>query len=110
MAPSPGRTVQYGEYLATGCVGCHGENFSGGPIPGAPPEFLPPANITPHATGIADWEENDFFRLLREGRRPDGTQVDPQMPWQGLGQMTDDEISALWMFLRTVEPREYGSR
>jgi cytochrome c553 len=109
-APSPGRTAEYGGYLATGCVGCHGANFSGGRIPGAPPEFLPTANLTPHPTGLADWEEADFIRLMREGRRPDGSQVDPQMPWQGLGRMTDDELAALWLYLRSVEPREYGNR
>jgi mono/diheme cytochrome c family protein len=109
-APAPGRTVEYGAYLATGCIGCHGDNFSGGPIPGTPPDFPPASNITPHATGIGGWTEEDFFRLLREGRRPDGSEINPQMPWQGLGQMTDDEIGALWMFLRTVEPREYGNR
>jgi len=109
-APLPGRSVEFGGYLATGCTGCHGERFSGGPIPGAPPEFLPPANITPHASGVGAWGEEDFVRLMREGRRPDGTSIDPQMPWQSLGQMTDDELGALWLFLSSLEPLEYGSR
>jgi mono/diheme cytochrome c family protein len=110
VAPLAGRSAEYGAYLATGCTGCHGDGLSGGPIPGAPPEFLAPANITPHATGIADWTEEDFLRLMREGLRPDGSQVDPQMPWQGLGQMTDEELGAIWLHLRSVEPREYGTR
>jgi mono/diheme cytochrome c family protein len=110
VAPPPGVTIEYGRYLATGCVGCHGDDLSGGRIPGAPPEFIPVANITPHQTGIADWGENDFFRLMREGRRPDGRQVDPQMPWQAIGQLSDDEMSALWLYLQSVPPREYGRR
>ncbi len=109
-APPPGVTVAYGEYLATGCTGCHGPQFSGGRIPGAPPEFIPVANITPHATGIADYEEDDFFRLMREGDRPDGSTVDEQMPWRALGQMTDDELSAMWLYLRSLPPLEYGNR
>ena len=27
-----------------------------------------------------------------------------------LGQMTDDELKALWMYLRSVPPKEYGNR
>jgi mono/diheme cytochrome c family protein len=109
-APAPGVTVEYGEYLATGCTGCHGAQFSGGRIPGAPPEMIAVANITPHETGIADYDENDFFRLMREGRRPDGSQIDEQMPWSTFGQMTDDELSAIWLYLRSLPPVEFGNR
>src|SRR5690606_25887190 len=67
--PAPGPTAEYGAYLATGCTGCHGAGFSGGKIPGTPPEFPAASNITPHeATGIGTWAEADFFRALREGR------------------------------------------
>jgi mono/diheme cytochrome c family protein len=109
-APAAGVTAEYGGYLATGCTGCHGDRFSGGRIPGAPPEFIPVANITPHQTGIGDWDENDFFRAMREGRRPDGSMLHEQMPWQALGTLTDDELSALWLYLRSLPPLEYGNR
>ncbi len=39
-APSPGPTVEYGAYLASGCTGCHGRGLSGGIIGGAPPDGL----------------------------------------------------------------------
>jgi len=112
-APPPidaGITVEYGAYLATvgGCVGCHGPGLSGGAIPGAPPESPPATNITP--TGLAAWTAADFTRSLREGRRPDGTAINEFMPWRLAGQMTDAEIQALWMYLKTVTPRETGSR
>jgi cytochrome c553 len=109
-APEPGVSVEYGAYLATGCTGCHGDSFSGGRIPGAPPEFLPPTNITRHESGIATWSESDFVRLMREGVRPDGSRVDDQMPWRALGQLSDDELSALWLFLRSLPPLAYGNR
>jgi hypothetical protein len=51
---------------------------------------------------LGDWTEADFFRALREGRRPDGTALDPEkMPWVRSGQMTDDEIRAVWRYLRS---------
>jgi mono/diheme cytochrome c family protein len=106
----PGVTLEYGKYLATvgGCSGCHGPGLSGGPIPGAPPEFPAATNITP--TGIGSWSAEDFMRALREGKRPDGTAINEFMPWRFAGQMTDAEIQALWMYLKTVEARPTGTR
>lgn len=112
-APPPaGATAAYGEYLAVTCTGCHGPTFSGGPIPGTPPEWPAAANITPDAeTGIGGWTEADFFRALREGKRLDGTQIDPAfMPWRVLGNMTDDEIRAIWLYLQTLPARPEGGR
>jgi mono/diheme cytochrome c family protein len=110
-APERGPTAAYGGYLATGCIGCHGNGFSGGAIPGAPPDFPPAANITPHADGLASWTEGGFITAMRTGVRPDGTELrDPYMPWPLYAQMTDDEIRALWAYLQTVEARPYGQR
>jgi mono/diheme cytochrome c family protein len=93
--PDPGVTVEYGRYLATVglCRSCHGLTLRGDADPNAPAidrERL-------HA-----WTEADFFRALREGRRPDGSVIDPEtMPWVRSGRMTDDEIRAVWRYLRS---------
>ena len=110
VAPPAGVTPEYGRYLAMtgGCTGCHGLGLSGGAIPGVPPDFPKARNITP--TGIGSWTEEDFFRALREGKRPDGSSLNPFMPWMATRQMTDDEIKALLAFLRTVPPRPDGMR
>jgi cytochrome c553 len=107
---APAVTTEYGHYLAqTGaCLGCHGPGLSGGPIPGSPPDFPPAANITP--AGIGTWTDQDFFRALREGKRPDGTVINPAMPWMLTREMTDDEIKALLMYLRTVPAKPTGNR
>jgi hypothetical protein len=97
----PGPTVEYGRYLAGGCRGCHGQDYSGGPTgePGAPPA----ANITPDsATGIGAWTRDDFDNAVRRGRRPDGRELLPAMPWSAFSAATDDEITAMWLYLRTV--------
>ncbi len=101
-------TPEYGRYLAAGCTGCHGAGFSGGKIPGAPPEWKPAANITP--SGIGHYRADDFTRLLRTGMRPDGSAVDSLMPWRLTKEMTDTEIAALYAYLLTVPAREYGTR
>jgi mono/diheme cytochrome c family protein len=99
---TPAVSAEYGAYLATvgGCKGCHGANLAGGRIPGTPPSFPSATNLTP--AGIGTWTEQEFFRALRVGVRPNGTAIDPFMPWQFAGQMSDDEIRAIWLYLKTV--------
>jgi cytochrome c553 len=109
-APAPGVTPEYGAYLASvgGCQECHGPGLSGGPIPGGDPHAPPAANLT--RGGIGRWTEADFRRALREGKRPDGTTISSFMPYRVVGNMTDDEIAALWMYLQSLPPRPYGNR
>lgn len=97
-------SANYGEYLATTCTGCHGFDFSGGPILGAPPENPAPANLTP-AGNLANWTQDDFINTLRTGTTPEGKQLNPAyMPWPIADRMTDDELAALWLYLSTLEP------
>lgn len=104
----PGVTVEYGRYLAAGCVGCHGPNYSGGKIAIGPPDWPPAANLTPHADGrMAKWTEADFLATLRTARRPDGTELNPVMP-RAFGQMNDVELKALFAFLKTLPAAPTG--
>jgi len=109
--PAPGPTKEYGAYLATGCTGCHGAGFSGGKIPGGPPDWPAAANLTPDAeTGLGKWTEQDFFRAMRQGKRPDGREIRAPMPWKAMAQMTDDELRAIWLHLRSIPAKPLGSR
>jgi cytochrome c553 len=100
----------YGRYLADvgGCTGCHGPGLSGGRVAGTPPDFPPASNLTP--TGIGHYTEADFFRALREGKRPSGTPIDSFMPWRYTRLMTDEDVRAVYTFLKSVPPREFGGR
>lgn len=110
VAPEPGVTVAYGEYMAVGCIGCHGPGFSGGPIPGVPPEWPAAANLTPGGN-LANWSEQAFVDTLRNGFTPEDHQLDPQyMPWPTFGQMTDDELKAIWLYLKSLPATETGNR
>ncbi|MFC5576613.1 c-type cytochrome [Lysobacter niabensis] len=102
QAPLTAVTPDYGRYVAQSCTGCHGGDFGGGVvvIPGKPPS----ANLTPHADGLANWSEADFLRLMHTGHRPDGSAVDPLMPWTVYARMDDVELRAMWAYLRTIDP------
>jgi mono/diheme cytochrome c family protein len=105
--PVEAASVELGEHIAQVCRGCHGPHLSGGKIAGDPNMPIV-ANITPHETGLKGWTEADFLRALREGKRRDGTDILPQMPWKAYGQMKDVELKALWAYLQTVPPMMKG--
>jgi mono/diheme cytochrome c family protein len=94
--------------VTMGCTGCHGPGLSGGKVPGTPPGFKPAGNITPR--GIGSWSESQFIHALRTGERPNGSKIDEFMPIKATRMMTDVELQAIYRYLRTVPPREAGTR
>ncbi len=107
-APVEEVSADYGRYLAGtgGCLGCHGPDLAG--APSHEPGGVPAANLTP-AGRIGQWSETDFLRAMREGKRPDGSAIDPAMPWQAMGRMTDVELQAIFAYLRSLPPVEKTS-
>jgi mono/diheme cytochrome c family protein len=105
-------TLEHGEYLAITCSGCHGQTFSGGPLPGSAATDPVPSNLTPDVeTGLGSWSEADFVKALREGVRPDGRQLDPFMPWQTItSKMTDEELASLWLYMQSLPVLAQGNR
>jgi hypothetical protein len=51
-----------------------------------------------------------FIAMLRTGRRPDGTAINPAMPFGSLGKMNETELKALHAYLKTVPARQSGQR
>lgn len=64
------------------------------------------ANLTPDEnTGIGIWTEEIFVNTLRSGRhwgvaRP----ILPPMPWQNFARMTDEDLNAIFAYLRSIPP------
>lgn len=107
-----GVTVEHGGYVAQLCKGCHGENYSGGPVPGGPPDWPPASNLTPgEGTVMKRYDTHDkFAAMLRTGKRPDGSDVNRAMPFETLRALNDTDVEALYAFLTTLPPRSYGRR
>jgi len=104
-APESGVTVEYGKYLARTCALCHGSNFNGQTIR-TDAEYLTP-NLTPGGE-VAFWSEEQFMGTLRTGVTPGGKHLKSAMPWKYFGKMTDDEIRAVWMYLRSLPALAQG--
>lgn len=103
-------SASYGAYVANSCMGCHGARFSGGKIPGAPPDWPAAANLTPGSgSAMVHYASAAAFKaMLRSGRRPDGSAVNAAMPFGSLRKMSDVDIEALHTYLRTLPPRPAG--
>ena len=108
--PVPGVTLEYGEYMAFVCAICHGDSLSGGPVPGDESGAPPAPNITP-GSELKAWSEADFINTMRTGVTPFGRQLDDEfMPWEDIGLMTDDELKAIWMYLKSLPAKEFKEK
>ena len=95
-APAAEPTPEFGRYVAQTCIGCHGADFAGGkPIaPGTP--------RVSNLTTLKTWSQADFDTAMRTGKRPDGSVIDPFMPWPMVGRMTDTERTALYRYFQSL--------
>lgn len=116
-APDLSTPEHRGEYLTTlaSCAECHTpivrgmpdqtKAFAGGQVFKGPWGTATSANITPHKTGIAYYNEKIFIDALRTGNVM-GRQLSPIMPWDGYRHMNDEDLKAIFAYLRTVKPVE----
>lgn len=62
-------------------------------------------NITGDETGIGAWSEKQFITCIREGKLKGLTRpLMPPMPWQFYKAMTDDELKAIFAYLKSTKP------
>jgi hypothetical protein len=61
------------------------------------------ANLTPDPSGIPYYDEPMFVEVMRKGRNG-ARKVNPVMPWPYFRDMTDDDLRAIFAFLRTLAP------
>jgi len=61
-------------------------------------------NLTPDVdTGIGSWTEDMFIKTMRTGKHlGNGRDLLPPMPWYSLNALTDDDLKAIFAYLRTI--------
>lgn len=112
--------LERGRYLVesvNGCFGCHtDQDWS---KPGAPPvagregsghiwadqdlPWLVAPNITPDKeTGAGAWSDDALARAIREGIGHDGRTLFPMMPYPHYREMSDEDLAAIIVYLRSV--------
>jgi mono/diheme cytochrome c family protein len=87
-----GQWVMFNNHL-TAAIGPWGASFS--------------ANITSDPTGIGNWTEEQFFTAIRKGKYKGlepGRNLMPPMPWHMIAKITDEDLKAIFAYLKTVKP------
>lgn len=119
--------IERGKYLANhlcACVDCHTDHdtsradapwkddalFAGGlhlgHEVGLPGEMYTP-NLTPDPeTGLGSWTDGEIVRAIREGVSRDGHALFPQMPYTIYRAMSDDDVTAIVAYLRSLPPKK----
>ena len=65
------------------------------------------ANITSDETGIGNWTEEQFKKALTQGKwkgMDSNRTLLPPMPWQGFSNLTDEDVKAIFAFLKSTKP------
>ena len=65
------------------------------------------ANITSDETGIGSWTEEQFKKALTQGKwkgMDSNRTLLPPMPWQGFSNLTDEDVKAIFAFLKSTKP------
>jgi len=99
---APSTDAAYGEYLThlATCYDCHGPALDGVSA-GGPPADVPPPNITGGGE-VGGWTLEQFQTALKTGVTPSGRTLSDEMPWKLFGQMSDDNLEAIYNYLQTL--------
>ena len=117
-ASAPHSPVERGRYLVSfaGCMDCHQPGyFFGMPdmsrmLAGSEVGFEIPnlgvfygPNLTPDPqTGLGNWSEEQIVAAITTGKRPDGRELAPAMPWRGFANLTPDDAMAIAVYLKSL--------
>ena len=112
--------VERGRYLVSfaGCNDCHtpgyffgmpdmsrmlGGSEVGFEIPGVGVFHGP--NLTPDMeTGLGSWTEEQIITAFTAGKRPDGRELAPIMPWRAFANLTAEDKTAIAAYLKSLPP------
>jgi mono/diheme cytochrome c family protein len=115
--------IARGKYLTTisGCNDCHtpgsflGKRDMSRTLGGSEVAFEIPGlgafvgpNLTPDKeTGLGNWSVEQIMTALRTGKRPDGRELAPIMPWRDFAALTDSDARSIALYLKNLPPVKY---
>jgi len=79
----PGAAVEYGGYLSIICSACHGNSID---------------NV------VKKWKQDEFVHTFQTGVLSNGKQFGPTMSSNTFREMTETELSALWLYFTNSKP------
>jgi mono/diheme cytochrome c family protein len=109
--------IERGRYLVTlgGCHDCHTPGYFlgkpdmtqylGGSDVGLslPTGVFVGRNLTPDKeTGLGTWTKEQIITAFSAGKRPDGRELAPIMPWEAFSHLTDADKDAIASYLQSI--------
>lgn len=67
------------------------------------------ANLTPDDTGLGSWSFEQFKKAMTEGKykgMDGGRPMMPPMPWQNFTNLTEEDLTAIFTYLKSIKPIE----
>ncbi|CAN7451722.1 c-type cytochrome [Pseudoduganella sp. LjRoot289] len=109
--------VARGAYLAKAgdCMACHTPRgapaYAGGRALQTPFGNVVSPNITPdRETGIGQWNADDFWRALHNGKSRGGRMLYPAFPYTNYTAITRDDSDALFAYFQSLPPVRQANR
>ena len=118
--PDTNDQIALGKYLAWNleCFSCHSADFktndflqpdnSAGYFGGGNPtlnregKVIPTSNLTPHATGIGKWTEDQFLQAVKYGIKEGEEAL--RYPMAPYNLLSDYEVQSIYQYLKTIPP------
>ena len=109
--------IERGKYLVNlgGCHDCHTpgyflgkpdmSQYLGGSDVGLslPTGVYVGRNLTPDKeTGLGNWTKEQIIAAFSTGKRPDGRELAPIMPWEAFSRLTDADKDAIASYLQSI--------
>lgn len=66
------------------------------------------ANLSPDDTGIGNWKLEQFIAAIRKGKSKgleSNRDLLPPMPWPMYRHMTDEDLEAIFVYLKSIKPQ-----
>ncbi len=115
--PAPSAQVAQGAYLARvgNCAHCHtapgGKPYAGQRAIITPFGTVYTSNLTPdNATGLGQWNADDFWQALHHGKSKDGRLLSPAFPYTSYTATTRADADSLFAYLQTLPPENQPQR
>lgn len=109
--PTDAESIARGEHwVKAECIGCHGDNLSGGPFFEAPFGYIDAKNLTSGKGGIGSkFTDADWVRALRHGVSPEGKSV-LIMPASDFRYFSDADLGDIIAYVKSIPPVDKETR
>jgi mono/diheme cytochrome c family protein len=103
VIPTDAESIARGEHwVKAECIGCHGDDLSGGPFSEFPFGYVDAKNLTPGKGGAGtEFNDQDWVRAIRHGVNPENTSL-LIMPATAFWYFSDEDLGEIIAYLKSL--------